>query len=141
MKKSITLFIIAIIPIIYSFRTISGIVREEGSHEPISGVSVLFKGTTNGVSTDVDGCFEIRTNSSADTILVFSHVSHIAREINVSKGNIHVVYMRDNTSEQINNYIFLDSYNILDLLLKYDDTGNTTKTPMSPLARNNLTNS
>ena len=50
-------------------QTISGVVRDV-SNIPIPGVTVLEKGTTNGVVTDIDGRFSMEASSGST--LVFS---------------------------------------------------------------------
>lgn len=60
-------------------RAISGrVVDSKG--EPLIGVSVLVKGTTNGGITDFDGNYKITTNE-ANPILVFSYIGYKAQEI------------------------------------------------------------
>ena len=46
--------------------------------EPMIGVSVLEKGTTNGVITDFDGNYSLEVKSG--TIIVYSYVGYIAQE-------------------------------------------------------------
>ncbi len=52
--------------------TISGTVTDSGG-EPLPGVSVVEKNTTNGVATDFDGNYSIEVSSSS-AILVFSYI-------------------------------------------------------------------
>ena len=52
-------------------RSVSGIVSDS-SGEPLTGVTVVVKGTTSGVQTDFDGKFTIEA-SSTQTI-VFSYL-------------------------------------------------------------------
>ena len=59
---------------------ISGIVVEENG-EAIIGASVLEKGTTNGILTDVNGNFSLNVSSGA--ILAISFVGMIAQEVKV----------------------------------------------------------
>lgn len=44
------------------------------SGEPLPGVSVILKGTTTGVATDVEGHFELLVPDMKDAVLVFSFV-------------------------------------------------------------------
>ncbi|WP_139956907.1 SusC/RagA family TonB-linked outer membrane protein [Flavicella sediminum] len=60
-------------------RVIKGIVTGDGG--PLPGVSVLVKGTANGVTTDFDGYYEIKTNSKAT--LLFSYIGFVIQEIQV----------------------------------------------------------
>lgn len=123
--KSIILLLIIITPIISSSRTITGTVVEYGTDDPISGVSIQFKGTTNGAVTDLSGLFAIQTKSPADSILTFNHPGHVAREINVSKGNIHIVYMKEEVEQTFNYYFGKISFPLL-------TPKNMTKIPMRP---------
>lgn len=53
--------------------TITGIVISASDQLPLIGATVLEKGTTNGVITDIDGAFTLEA-ASTDAILVFSYV-------------------------------------------------------------------
>ncbi|WNH12131.1 mucoidy inhibitor MuiA family protein [Thalassobellus suaedae] len=54
-------------------QTVSGIVTDE-SGSPIPGVNILIKGTSNGVTTDFDGKYSIRTNGGKE--LVYSYLGY-----------------------------------------------------------------
>lgn len=54
--------------------------KEDGSGLP--GVSVIVKGTTNGTTTDQNGDFAIRVQSSSD-VLVFSFIGYKSTEVTV----------------------------------------------------------
>lgn len=72
-------------------QTIKGVVRSSDSNGPIPGVSVLEKGTQNGVDTDFDGNFEL-TVSGPNAILVFSYLGFTTLEIKVEdKSTLDVV--------------------------------------------------
>lgn len=59
--------------------TTTGVVKSN-TGEPLIGVSVIEKGTTNGVLTDIDGTFTIKTASNNVT-LVFSYIGFESTEI------------------------------------------------------------
>ncbi|CAN0405269.1 unnamed protein product, partial [Scytosiphon promiscuus] len=59
---------------------ITGTVMDEDG-VPLSGASVLVKGTTNGVVADFDGKFSIEVDS--ESILVVSYVGFETKEIKV----------------------------------------------------------
>lgn len=61
---------------------ISGTVTSSDDGLGLPGVNVVEKGTTNGVSTDFDGKFEISTSPNA--VLVFSFVGFATQEIPVA---------------------------------------------------------
>lgn len=69
--------------------SVSGKVTDSGG-QPLPGVSVIVKGTTNGTITNVDGQYSI-SNIPADAVLQFSFVGMKTREIPVEgKSNIHI---------------------------------------------------
>lgn len=65
--------------------------------QPLPGASVLVKGTTNGVSTDVDGNFSISFIPKDNTVLVFSFIGMNSREMRYSsvKNGMKVVLKED----------------------------------------------
>lgn len=58
--------------------TVKGQVLDAKSKEPLIGVSVLEKGTTNGTITDFDGNYVL--NVAKGRILVFSYVGYTTQE-------------------------------------------------------------
>jgi len=48
---------------------------------PLPGVSVVLKGTTRGIATDIDGKFEITSEQPENSILLFSFIGMKKREI------------------------------------------------------------
>ncbi len=60
-------------------KTISGTITDE-SGEPLPGVTVLIKGTTNGTVTDIDGRYTI-SNIGESAILQFSFVGMLTQEV------------------------------------------------------------
>ncbi|MFN3803307.1 SusC/RagA family TonB-linked outer membrane protein, partial [Belliella pelovolcani] len=63
-------------------REVSGTVLDKTMGEPLPGVTVLVKGTTRGVTTDLDGKYTINLQPG-DQVLVFSFVGFAAQEITV----------------------------------------------------------
>lgn len=59
--------------------TVTGTVTDQTSGEPLTGVSVLVKGTSNGTLTDMDGRYSI-TVPDETAVLVFSFVGYPTRE-------------------------------------------------------------
>lgn len=60
---------------------VSGTIKDAESGEPIPGVNVVAKGTTNGTVTDIDGKYSV--NADSNTILVISYVGFETQEIAV----------------------------------------------------------
>ncbi|WP_303571899.1 TonB-dependent receptor [Cellulophaga sp. 3_MG-2023] len=73
-------------------KTVKGSVTGDG--EPLLGVSVVVKGTTNGVVTDFDGNYEIK--AEPNSVLIFSYIGYLAQELKVgSKTTINVAMKED----------------------------------------------
>src|SRR5690606_19794909 len=70
---------------------VTGTVLDPETNEPLPGVNVIEAGTTNGVSTDFDGYFNIVTKAK-EAKIVISYVSYLTQEFTVSEstdlGNI-----------------------------------------------------
>ncbi|MDR1585315.1 MAG: carboxypeptidase-like regulatory domain-containing protein, partial [Prevotellaceae bacterium] len=85
MKNSlIIIFLFAANMIFAQTNAVSGNVTADG--EPIPGVSILEKGTTNGTISDIDGNFKIELIKSP-SVLVFSMIGMLAQEKTVSAGD------------------------------------------------------
>ena len=65
-------------------QAIKGTVKDISSGEPLIGVSVVIKGTTNGAITDFDGNFQFVTTATPPLTLVVSYIGYIAQEILVN---------------------------------------------------------
>ena len=66
----------------YGQARVSGKVTSDKDHSPIPGVTVLVKGTTNGVITDSNGDYAI--NAAGNAILVFSSTTYTKKEVPVN---------------------------------------------------------
>ena len=66
---------------------VSGIISDD-SLEPLPGVSVVIKGTSIGVSSDIDGKFSI--NANIGDILIFSYVGFNSKEVTVTGNTLNV---------------------------------------------------
>jgi len=73
--------------------TVTGTVTQASDGEPLIGVSIIVKGTTNGATTDIDGNYSIKTETGAT--LVFSYVGCQTREIVVNSSKIDVALLDD----------------------------------------------
>lgn len=63
--------------------------------EPIIGVSVVEKGTTNGTTTDVDGYFSLSV-SSPNASVIISYVGYLKQEIELNgKKNLSITLLED----------------------------------------------
>lgn len=63
-------------------RTISGTVKDSESGELLPGVSVIFKGTNKGTTTDPNGAFTIEVEDQ-NSVLIFSFIGYQSQEVTV----------------------------------------------------------
>ena len=69
---------------------ISGTVIAEDSGDPLPGVTILVKGTSNGAVSDFDGNYSIDVKTP-NAVLAFSYVGFVTQELNVAgQKNINV---------------------------------------------------
>lgn len=79
----------------YAFaqNTVTGIVKDKAG-DPLIGVSVVEKGTTNGNITDADGKYSIKVDQGKT--LVFSYIGYVTQEIKVTSNSLNVELKEDN---------------------------------------------
>lgn len=99
MKKAI----LALLILMYSFAVfaqgiqVKGVVTSADDGQPIPGVSVVVKGTTNGTTTDIDGKYMV--NAPGNSTLVFSFVGMTSKEVPVAmQSTINVALATENTN-------------------------------------------
>ncbi|MGQ1784753.1 SusC/RagA family TonB-linked outer membrane protein [Saccharicrinis sp. GN24d3] len=66
-------------------KQITGVVTEKATAEPIPGVSVVVKGTTNGTITDIDGNYNLTVNQG--DVIVFSFIGYTSQEVTVAASS------------------------------------------------------
>ncbi len=77
--------------------TVKGKVTDAGAN-PLPGVNIVEKGTTNGTVSDLDGNYIISI-SSQDAVLTFSYVGFLSKDVEVAgQTNIDIVMAEDVTS-------------------------------------------
>ena len=70
----------------------------DNNNMPLPGVSVVIKGTTAGTITDFDGNYNLNTELSDSTVLVFSYVGFKTQEIVVDGQSVINVLMEEDKS-------------------------------------------
>lgn len=73
---------------------VTGIVTDEKG-DPLAGVNVSAKGTTNGTITDIDGRFSIM--AEPETILQFSYIGYMNQFIKVGNSTSVTISMKEDT--------------------------------------------
>ena len=88
MKKHllVLLLVAGVLSFGYAQRTITGKVTDAVG-EPLIGASVLVKGSTTGVVTDLDGSYRLETPSGT-VVLVFSYTGFSTKEVTTSTSNV-----------------------------------------------------
>lgn len=66
-------------------KTVTGKITDADTGEPLPGVTIVVKGTTNGTITSFDGEYSI--NVEEGQTLAFSFIGYTAREVAVATGN------------------------------------------------------
>lgn len=112
---------------------VSGKVISKGDNEPLIGVTVLVKGTSNGTITNFDGEFTLSTSPNAT--LVFSYIGYEIQEIPVNNKNIINVVLSDN-SEALEEVVVI-GYGVQKKKL---NTGATVQIKGDELMKQNTTN-
>lgn len=83
MKKTLLMSLVLMLTlfqvVLAQTRTVSGRVTDQKTGEGLPGVTVLLKGTSNGVSTNADGSFSLAVPTTGGT-LIFSSVSYVTQE-------------------------------------------------------------
>jgi len=87
-KKSVLLIFLGVFLMQFTFaqRNISGTITSASDKTPLSGVSVIVKGTTNGITTDTNGKFFL--NVPAGATLVVSFIGMRTKEIKVEDQTV-----------------------------------------------------
>ncbi|WP_242084842.1 SusC/RagA family TonB-linked outer membrane protein [Aestuariivivens sediminis] len=92
--KRILLFILLIpLSVLGQEITVSGTVIDEEFKQPLPGVSVLVKDTTQGTVTNFDGKYELTVNKG--DILVFSYIGMKSQELIANAATVNVVMQPD----------------------------------------------
>lgn len=75
-------------------RSVTGTVLDASFGDPVPGATVLVKGTTRGVATDLDGKFSIDLQSG-DQILVISFVGYLTQEVEIGNQSTFTVNLEE----------------------------------------------
>ena len=84
--------------------TVTGVVTDKQTGEPLIGVSVAVKGTVRGSITDLDGKFSI-SNVSAGEVLSISYIGYTTQEIEVKDGTTNYVVALSEDTEVLDEVV------------------------------------
>lgn len=88
------LFICAILATDAQTRSISGTIMDASLGGPVPGATVMVKGTTRGMATDVDGKFTIPLQAG-DQVLVISFVGYLTQEVEIGNQSTITVNLEE----------------------------------------------
>jgi TonB-linked SusC/RagA family outer membrane protein len=71
-------------------QTVSGTVTEASTGEPITGATIVVKGTSTGTVSDADGRFTLNATVDGQSILTVSYLGYITRELPIDKNVVDV---------------------------------------------------
>ena len=92
-RRAVSMVLLNMLCAVAFAQTATGIVKDKAG-EPMIGVNVLVKGTTNGTITDFDGKFLLE-NVSGNSTLVVSYIGYLTKEVKTGR-NLVVVLEEDN---------------------------------------------
>ena len=92
-RRAVSTVLLSMLCAVAFAQTATGVVKDKAG-EPMIGVNVLVKGTTNGTITDFDGKFLLE-NVSNNSTLVVSYIGYLTKEVKTGK-NLVVVLEEDN---------------------------------------------
>lgn len=87
MRKIAILFFLFNTVFIFAQKQISGVVKDN-TGTPLPGVNIIEKGTTNGVSTDIDGSYKITVKEGASLLFTYVGYTSVTRLANASQIDV-----------------------------------------------------
>jgi TonB-linked SusC/RagA family outer membrane protein len=113
---------------------VTGRVNDAKSHQPMPGVNIVIKGTTNGTNTDSEGHFRIQAESSDH--LVFSFVGFQSQEIAVNAQTVIDVDLVEETTPLNEVVVNAGYWEVRDR----DRTGNISRITANEIQRQPVSN-
>lgn len=97
MTKFLFFLSVLLCPVFSSAIDFSGKVLDASSKEALIGASVVVKGGTEGVTTDIDGKFKLTYTGKLPVTLVFNYLGYVSQEISYSaaKSDITILLKED----------------------------------------------
>ena len=102
MRKKLFVFLLLIVVVGWGYaqnKTISGVVVESGTNEPLPGATVKIVNTTIGTMTDIDGRFSLSVPVSAQQVAV-SYVGFSPRTVDIT-DNMRIILAESNMMTEI----------------------------------------
>jgi Ca-activated chloride channel homolog len=103
MKKNsiiIALFL-CVANLVLAQKTITGVVKDKDSNEPLPAAAIIIKGTTIGTLSDIDGKYSITLPDSNKHILIFSFTGFGNKEVAIKKSKKIDVSLESSTLQEV----------------------------------------
>jgi Ca-activated chloride channel family protein len=95
-------------------RTITGVVMDGQSKQPVPGATVLVKGTQRGVSTDMNGRYSLWVPNAGRATLVISSIGFVTQERRIESNRVINVALFNDTKQLnevvVTGYGYYDDY-------------------------------
>ena len=98
-RKAVSTLFLSMLCLVAFAQTATGLVKDK-TGEPMIGVNVLVKGTTNGTITDFDGKFSIPDVPSNATLVV-SYIGYLTKEVKTGKDLVIVLEEDNKTLDEV----------------------------------------
>ncbi|WP_455668126.1 SusC/RagA family TonB-linked outer membrane protein [Phocaeicola sp.] len=98
-RKAISALFLSMLCLVAFAQTATGLVKDK-TGEPMIGVNVLVKGTTNGTITDFDGKFSI-PDVPGNATLVVSYIGYLSKEVKAGKDLVIVLEEDNKTLDEV----------------------------------------
>ena len=98
-RKAVSTLFLSMLCLVAFAQTATGLVKDK-TGEPMIGVNVLVKGTTNGTITDFDGKFSIPDVPSNATLVV-SYIGYLTKEVKSGKDLVIVLEEDNKTLDEV----------------------------------------
>ncbi|MEE0977944.1 MAG: carboxypeptidase-like regulatory domain-containing protein, partial [Muribaculaceae bacterium] len=98
MKKQLLFLLFSIVSVgLMMGRTVTGTVTQASDGDVVIGASVMVKGTSHGVQTDIDGKYSIEVNND-NAELVFQYIGMDTQTIKVGARSVIDVVLKENAT-------------------------------------------
>ncbi len=95
-KISLAILLLVFASSVYAQTTVKGIITDASTNEPLPGVNIIEKGTTNGTISDINGNYTLKVNNSEGE-LVFSFLGFATQTIAIAtQTSFNIAMVPDN---------------------------------------------
>ncbi len=78
---------------------IRGTIKDQKTNEPLVGVTVMIKGTTRGVISDIDGAYTLDVSGITKPRVTFSYIGYKSREVEIKGQSVVDILLSEDFTE------------------------------------------